>query len=253
MPTRGDRRRLEQIAWFGSALAEIGCAEGGVVDRSLLIEGAAFNLAVALFDTLVDERAPGVDELTRVLAPDVLARILRGNFDVAHSRVEQIERIAQLFRFVVGRAGQRFAGDAPKLLVLEHQLRRMFESEISAGVSRADAKTLPIEFVGELCSRSAAPSRLFESLGSFLALYDDWQDLGDDVAHGRANSFVRPFDRDGASFAYAASAALTLTAPSRVTSRLVAAERAVLDAAAHAGDITNAKTRRLLSWLFGLT
>ena len=257
-PSRGDRTRLEQIAWFGSALGDIACAVEGTRDDDVLSDAALFNVAVALFDTVADDQPHLLSRLVATVHPDALRPILLGADGRAADASESEDdsttaRLASLFRHVVARAGRRFSGQRAKLSSLDAYVRLMFDSETRAGASRRYAKTLPVTFIGALATRAVFPSPLFTALGEFLALYDDWQDLGDDIVRGRANSFVQLVDGVDAPSAYLLSAAAALIAPSRIEARLVEAERRVLDAANRPGTNAQEKTSRLLSWLFGPT
>ena len=257
LPSRGDGTRLEQIAWFGSALGDVACAVEGTRDDEVLSDAALFNVSVALFDTVSDDKPHLLPRLVGTVNPEALRPLLLGGDVCATDASENgddltIVRLASLFRHVVARAGRRFAGQDAKLASLDASIRLMFDSETRAGASRRSAKTLPVTFIGALATR-AVSSPLFTALGEFLALYDDWQDLGDDIVRGRANSFVQLVDGADAPTAYWVSAAAALIAPSRIEARLVAAERRVLDASDCAGTNAGEKTRRLLSWLFGPT
>lgn len=249
-PSRGDVTRLGRIAWFGSALGDIACAEHGRRADDVIEDAALLNVAVALFDTVVDEQPHRLSALTRAANPHVLKDAL---FGVAPAHVRDrdshagIERLASLFVHVAGRAGRRFAGMHLKLASLDAYFRRMFESEVGTNASRAHAKTLPISLIGSLISPAIFPSRLFRALATFLAQYDDWQDLGHDLTDGRANTFVQLVDAKGwPACTYWPRAALAVGAPRKITDRLIEAERSVL---ATAGPAAQAKVRALIAWL----
>ena len=55
-PARGDTESLIRIAWWGSAWGDVVCAPDAP-DRDLVLkEAALFNLGIALFDSVIDER-----------------------------------------------------------------------------------------------------------------------------------------------------------------------------------------------------
>jgi hypothetical protein len=251
--SRGDVPRLRQIAWFGSALGDIACAERGKREADVLVDAAIFNLAVALFDTAVDDQPHLLPAITRTLNPQSLKATLFGDESgsvAGQHGHEGVEGLRSLFEHIARSAGGRFAGAHVKLTSLDAFVRLMFESETGDGVCRARAKTLPITFIGALASPVVFPSRLFAALGVFLALYDDWQDLGHDVAEGRANTFVQLVDAEGwGALSYWPRAALALGSPRRIVDHLVQAERAVLSAAKASGPTAEAKTRALIDWL----
>src|SRR5271154_871135 len=77
IPTRAEQAAdLHQIAWHGSALADIDCAADHPRREHLLLDAALFNLAVALTDSLVDDDPSAGAGAARALAPEKLERRL---------------------------------------------------------------------------------------------------------------------------------------------------------------------------------
>lgn len=252
-PSRGDSQRLRQIAWFGSALGDIACAERCERDEDVLLDAAIFHLAVALFDTAVDDQPSLLPALTASLNPTALRSVLLSDRTEKAAPLEErsgIEGLQSLFVHVVRRAHGRFLGMHVKLASLDAFVQLMFDSETGDRVSRAPAKTMPITFICALASAAVFPSRLFSVLSAFLALYDDWQDLGHDVVHGRANAFVQLVDGVGwNSLSYWPRAALGLCWPRRIAERLAHTAREVLSAAEASGPMARTKTLTLVDWL----
>jgi hypothetical protein len=254
-PSRGDVQRLRQIAWFGSALGDVACAERCERDEDVLLDAAIFNLAVALFDTAVDDQPSLLPALTNTLNPTVLRSVLVGDpTEKATPLGDQrgIEGLQSLFVHVLRRARGRFLGMHVKLASLDAFVRLMFDSETGDRASRARAKTLPITFINALATPTVFPSRLSASLSTFLALYDDWQDLGHDVVDRRANAFVQLVDGEGwDAWSYWPRAALGLCWPRRIAVRLADTARQLLSAAEASGPLAQSKTLTLIDWLLG--
>jgi hypothetical protein len=197
MPSRADTAAdLHHIAWHGSALADIGCPADHPLREGLLLDGALFNLAVALTDSLVDEDPRAGMRAARVLSPQALERRLRAPGDprVAIAGEEpDLEPLYGLWDALLARVGERFAGDPRALTELADMLRRMHRGEFDEGADRLPAKVLPVEFIGVLLREGESPAALRElygELGRLLALSDDWNDLAEDMRRMRANQLV---------------------------------------------------------------
>jgi hypothetical protein len=197
-----DIRRAEQVICWGARLAELGLAseESSEAD-SVMREAGLFNLAVACFDTVVDEMPGQLLPLARALHPSLLARRLDG---AAGSRLTTgrsdgpAEAIVQLFEASLGSTSSRLADQPQQRRQLAELLRRMYDSETGRGPNPFLAKTLPVVYIGEIAnihgtdpSRARAAGALFSELARFIADWDDYQDLADDWTHGRTNRFLR--------------------------------------------------------------
>lgn len=252
-PSRGDVQRFRQIAWFGSALGDIACAEHCDRDEDVLLDAAIFNLAVALFDTAVDDQPSLLPALASAVHPTALRSELFGDRTEKAAPLDEhrsIEGLELMFLHVLRRARGRFLGKHVKLASLDAFVRLMFDSETGDRASRARAKTLPITFICSLASPAVFPSRLFAALSAFLALYDDWQDLGHDVVDGRANAFVQLVDAEGwNALTYWPRTALRLCRPRRIAEHLAHTAREVLSAADASGPMAQTRTLTLIDWL----
>jgi len=203
-PSRGDEARLRQLAWLGSAFADAATPHDHPQREQVLREAALFNLAIALFDTVIDdvileERAG----LLRALHPDKLVLRLRDASPAASLCREAELRprpLIRLFDAALCSIAQRFAGQPPSALdALASALEQMYISETEARYDRSSAKSLPIVFYSLLPDGGAREHTLaaFERLGVFVALLDDWKDLRSDVLAARANLWVSPRDGHG--------------------------------------------------------
>ncbi|WP_239405179.1 hypothetical protein [Frankia sp. Cj3] len=195
IPTRGDRARLVEIAWFGSAVADIASAGADAWHDGALRDGALFNLGVALVDSVLDDRH---DARARALAARLAPEQLRGCL-LGQSRLDgpgPIREIGAVFHAALRGIGERWRHDRSVLTQIETLLIRMYRSEMTRAASRADAKRLPVAFIGVVSDHGyrLLVHETVDRLGCFVALLDDWQDLGDDLMTGRANLFVH--DRD---------------------------------------------------------
>lgn len=195
-PWRGDPRRLRQIAWWGSALGDIATADRRpAAGRCVLREAACFNLAIALFDSVVDECSEHVPTLVRELDPVRIKTRLQ-----APRRVESALRcddpalrlLVELFDAVFASIGRRLARDGRRLDHLIAVLEAMLRSELGLSRNPFEAKTLPIVFIGSLPGGPTPGGRdaLFDALARFLWMWDDWIDIVDDMRGLRANAFL---------------------------------------------------------------
>ena len=114
--SEGGPAELREIAWWGSALADI-ATEAAAHPRNddLLTDAAFFNLGVALFDGVVDNAPARIPAIAKSLSPTRLRRKLARPLDpeAALSCAEpDFELIVSLFDQTLGGVGQRCA-DAP--------------------------------------------------------------------------------------------------------------------------------------------
>lgn len=190
-----------QVAVWGARLASLTPRRSSADCGTVLLEAAAFNLAVALFDTATDEMPARLPGLAEALRPDLLERCLEepegGGLDPAAVE-DGLSVVVRLFVYVLTSAGQRFRCDAPARADLAHLLRLMYESELGVGGQPGLAKTLPVVWIGRLAGagRGSAAAEMFERLAQFIAHWDDAQDLTDDWLRGRYNAYLA-FSRGG--------------------------------------------------------
>jgi hypothetical protein len=202
--SRGDEERIKEIAWFGSVIGDIFCPVQFGNKDAILKEAAIFNVAIAFFDTVVDDL--GEDQL-KMLANAVtpyhmFQRIKnpRGMDYALQSEDQSLDRILKLFDFVLVGIGNRFNNDRIRRDHLFELLAVMYKSEITSVGNKIKAKRLPIVFMGLLSGQTLNPKAdlLLNELGRLLSLLDDWQDLGMDILNGKANGFV--YHREGRGF-----------------------------------------------------
>jgi len=263
-PERGSRSLLRRIAWFGSALADVACPTVGESRHETMEMGALFNLAVALFDSVVDGRPRLKRSLFRALeVPKMVAR-LRGPNDEA-TRIRSAEHplapLCMLFDAVLRSLGQRYAGSNSRLSDIERQLERMHSSETLPGRKRIEAKCLPVTFVCQASDTHAPMSvrKLYIELGRLLALLDDWRDIADDVRAGRANQFICSYDFGGPhmmNYALGVMSGLlrgTARGAEAFERELVPLLGTILDLARHLPSLRSQKLQWLLGQLLGPT
>jgi hypothetical protein len=197
LPSRADTAAdLHHIAWHGSALADVGCPADHPLRERLLLDGALFNLAVALTDSLVDEDPHAGARAARVLSPQKLERRLRDPGDQLAAIAGDERDLAALYGLwdaLLVRIGERYASDRDGLESLATMLQRMHSGEFDEGADRLPAKVLPVEFIGALLEdgdSAAGLHELYRELGALLALSDDWNDLAEDMRGMRANQLV---------------------------------------------------------------
>ncbi len=186
-PTRGGAERVRRILRFGAALGEIA---GGPHETATIHEAALFNLAVALFDTIIDEQPWRTAALLRALTPECIVRCIHTGATIPRGEDSAVACVVELFERVA-RSLHRRRLSATSIAELERLLTRMYCGETgTTGSDPFDAKLLPTVFIGRLGDRDRSTATLFESVSSFLALWDDWQDIADDAIHHRPNMFL---------------------------------------------------------------
>ena len=195
LPTRGDPAQLHQIAWWGSALGDIAAGQRCNDHEAIVAEAALFNLAVALFDTVVEDRRDLVSMLAEAMAPAAMrARLLAPHDERAALVVEHpvLHYLVELFDRVLAGVGARLQTHPLRLQELGALLEMMFRSELGLERDPFAAKTLPIVFIGALGAPTSETraTRLFAALARYLSLWDDWLDMADDMRHSRPNAFL---------------------------------------------------------------
>lgn len=242
---RGDPERLRRIAWWGTALAGL----PGTATGTARVEAGRFNLAFALFDSVVDDTPRRVAPLAGALAPDRLrARLAEPDraADVLSSELRELEPLIRLFDTALTATGRRLRGQPSRLDQLGDLLAAMFWSELRVTPDPFLAKTLPVVFIGSLVDRHPSTARLFRALARFLWLWDDWLDLAADLRRLRPNAFLGAGGSSAARTTACARGAARLVAGSRahgrIADRLEYALASTLDAARLAGDGTYRRT-----------
>jgi hypothetical protein len=179
----GGPLELRQVAWWGSALADIACAAASRRrDDGLLVDAALFYLAVALFDQIVDGQPDRSGTLAEAVDPSRL-RLKVESPSAPDARLHcddpELGLIVALLDGALGSIGHRL-GDEPEWREeILQMLETMYVSELALSDDAMAAKTLPFTLIGHLAIRpgEAAPRALFQNLAHFLGLWDDWQDL----------------------------------------------------------------------------
>jgi hypothetical protein len=241
---RGDPERLRQIVWWGAALADL----PGTAIGTTRVEAGRFNLAVALFDSVVDDTPSRVPPIARALAPDRLrVRLVEPDHPAAAltTDLRELEPLVRVFDAALTGAGRRLRAQPRRLEQLGDLLETMFRSELGATPDPFLAKTLPVVFIGALVDGHTS-ARLFRSLAEFLWLWDDWLDLADDLCRLRPNAFLGPASSRTARTTACARGAVRLVvgprAHSRLADRLERALASTLNAARQVGDETYRRT-----------
>ncbi|RYY57402.1 MAG: hypothetical protein EOO09_02800 [Chitinophagaceae bacterium] len=198
IPHRGDVEDLMVIAWFGSAIADLGCYDSGEKRDRILQEGALFNLAVALFDTVMDEMPAHRDQLKlSVNIPLIRGRLWNPlNPDTRlTSRDPAITHIAALFDALFVSLGSRVEGNSRgrELSEIISLFSAMYNGGSNGERDPFRTKVLPVLFLGRL-NYSFRNYVLMEDfycqLGKFIQLYDDWLDMARDALQGKPNYFL---------------------------------------------------------------
>jgi hypothetical protein len=251
-PTRGETQRLIAIARFGAQLADIAWSVSRRDARDdLLVEGALFNVGVALFDTVVDDQPQRRVAVAASLGPALLRRHVVDGFVLPNNRDAGIETLVDLFRFLFDRIYRRCL--PPHRAHLAGLLEEMYRCETGSEADPIRAKVLPTAFIGQLPSPPAlGEARLLHQLGVFVALVDDWQDLATDIQSGAANSLL-----DGASPATRAATTVrrmfgSQASHNQIRQTLASRLGDILQFAASLGSETESRTRAFLAGLLGV-
>ena len=194
---RGSRQHLLNIAWYGSVIADVSCGVSDPNRECILREGALFNLAVALYDTTVEEFAHLRPELIAGFDGHRIRDRLEGRtISPLTSAQPALGDLMFLCDSLLSSVRLRLQSTPARLSYLAGLLERMYTSEVTKQGDRRDAKMLPIVFICALGEDVLANTRLQfpTALARWLSLMDDWQDLGRDVWARRANQFVLPQD-----------------------------------------------------------
>jgi hypothetical protein len=260
--SRGDVERLRTIAWWGSALAELVVDSDSPARDDILAEAAAFNLGVALFDSVIDDATIRAAPLVEALEPERMSARLSNPVSQEFRlkcRDSALELVVRLFDAMLSSAGRRLRARADRRERLANQLEGMYASELGLAPDPFIAKTGPVLFVGALATSSESDSavQLYAALARFCHEWDDWQDMADDLSRFAPNVFLgAPRRRCGAgvvAFAIRGTwrvGAGPLLHPG-IASRLSDSMQNVIDAARCCGTTTYGKTLSLCRELVG--
>ena len=254
--SRGDVERLRTIAWWGSALAELVVERDSPARDSILTEAAAFNLGVALFDSVVDDLRIPAAPLVEALEPERMsARLSNPEGRALESACgdSALELVVQLFDAMLSSAGRRLRARPDRRERLAIQLERMYASELGLAPDPFIAKLGPVLFIGALATDSDRDDavRLYSALARFCLEWDDWQDMADDLSRFAPNAFLgSPRRRLGAgAVAFAVKGTWRVGAGPllhpALANRLSERMREVIDAARCCGTTTYHKTLTL--------
>jgi hypothetical protein len=195
LPWRGDADRLRTVAWWGSALADLALAAQQSDRGRILAEAGAFNVAVALFDSAVDGAGGQARPLVEALEPRRMTARLAHPGDSRHRiqcRDPSLGLVAGLFDQVLSSAGRRFRSRPAQLDRCARLLEEMYQSELWQSPEPFFAKAGPVIFIGALASDLDQGSwrRLYGALARLCRLWDDWQDMEEDLRGLAPNSFL---------------------------------------------------------------
>jgi hypothetical protein len=259
LPDRGDRARLIEIARRGALVANVGLTTPSASADVALRAATLFNVAVALFDTLMESGAAAGVEVARVTTPQGLLGVALGSTECLPQASDPAAAgVAALFEAVMRTASSLLVASPAKARRAADLLHRMHTSETQPTASRHAAKVLPTAFIGLLANLDENPGldALFHRLGEFLALVDDWHDLAGDLLTGNANRFLT--DREGSPGGRLLGAARGLgrvALPARserfIGDELVSAMSGTLRAAHRLGPAILGRTGALLSHFLG--
>lgn len=189
---RGDAAALARIAWWGAALADLAPLHSATERHEVMHIGAAFNLAVALFDTAIDQDPIPRLALVEALAPQRLRARLHAPDDSAlclRSEHPAAARVVALFDRALSLSGRRFAADPPALAALAALLEAMYRSVLGQSDDPFIAKTGPVRFIGEIAAGAEARP-FYAALARFCQLWDDSLDIAEDLAALAPNHFL---------------------------------------------------------------
>jgi hypothetical protein len=195
LPQRGSAAGLRVTAWKGSILADIACPEVEPLRRTILSDGALFNVAVALFDTAI-ETSLSAPALVDLLRPSALQAKLTDGPDLIGDSAWQ--PLVALFDGVLSNVCRRFP-DLAERRVLAGMLRDMYESELERNDDPFKSKTLPIQFIGRIADTHRRPETevVVLAMAALFALVDDACDVDEDAIAGSPNFFLRAGSNSG--------------------------------------------------------
>lgn len=194
-PSRGDTESLLRIAWWGSAWGDVACIENDKSNSLVLKESALFNLAIALFDTVVDEYPNLKSEITKIINPFKIRRRLyqpSKEYTALICDHPLLGCIAHIFNDMLSSIGLRLSDQPQHLERIAQILESMYKSELRLSSNPFNAKRLPLLFIGLLSNVSyrCDVCHLFECIGDFIHLWDDWLDLSEDMIRLAPNAFL---------------------------------------------------------------
>lgn len=193
---RGEAEKLAKIAWWGSALGDIASTPQATDRLNIMWESAAFNLGVALFDSVLEKAADQTSMLlSRVLDPVHLqARMNHPSSSDKQLTCQEprLSLIVQLFDTVLSSVGGRLNSAPHRLNQLWKMLEAMYRSELGLSRDRFAAKTQPVMFIGGLANdpRDSKAYIFFKLLALFIHFWDDWMDMAEDLRNPAPNAFL---------------------------------------------------------------
>ncbi len=199
LPGWKEPSRAHDVGRWGARLASLASNLRAPVAHTILLEAAAFNLAVALFDTVVDDMPELLPPLAAALHPAVLAQCIDDANPRAIERTpvpDDLEIVVCLFGYVLASAGRRYRRHPATRAELLGLLRRMYESELGGSPDHSAAKILPVVWISRLAGahHGSGTSGMFQKLAQFIARWDDAQDLREDWLRCRYNAYLTNSD-----------------------------------------------------------
>lgn len=192
---RGNVKRLEKIAWWGSALGDVASVRWPTDRSQILWEAASFNLGVSLFDSILEKETGKLALLARAL-DGVQLKVRLERPDITHKPLtctdSSLKLIVRLFDSALSGAGRRFRCWPAQIKYLSELLETMYRSELGLSQDPFAAKIMPTVFIGALGNHNQEEQahRFFECLGRFIQLWDDWLDLSEDSCRLAPNAFL---------------------------------------------------------------
>lgn len=192
---RGNLKRLETIAWWGSALGDVASVRHPIDRSQVLWEAASFNLGVCLFDSILENESGKFQPLARALdGVHLKARLERPSILDRPLTCEDhsFDLVVRLFDNALVGAGRRFSCWPAQINYLSKLLEVMYRSEMGLAEDRFAAKTMPVAFIGALGNhyKEEQAHWFFTAFGRFIQLWDDWLDLTEDLGSLAPNAFL---------------------------------------------------------------
>ena len=178
VPERGGTDDFDRIAFWGAALCWL---TADAPTSEILKAAAAFNAGVAAFDSVVGRHSGSLSELTEALAPAELRRVVQDPDERLGEVSDDHAPVVALFQVALSTFGARWRRHSEQLSLGCDLLERMYRSELGLSSAPWSAKTLPTVFAGLLGTDDPIRIEFHRALGRFLADWDDWMDLDEDL------------------------------------------------------------------------
>jgi hypothetical protein len=189
VPERGGAERLEKIGWWGGAVCWM--TADSEVDETIFQAAAAFNLAVAAFDSVLDRGRESSADLVDALAPHHLHRVLVDPVGESFESVPaEVEPVIGLFHVSLAGFAEVWGDNGEQMSLALDLLTEMYRSEVGELHDPLPAKILPSVFLGLFGTCDRARIDMHRDLGRFLGSWDDWMDLDEDLLAGSPNVFL---------------------------------------------------------------